>query len=58
MNNRTCILLAVAATLALGAASLVWAPLNQDEGWYLPTATTPSPRDRCFPMCTACSPPW
>jgi len=38
MKPRTCMMLAVAATLTLGAAALIWAPLNQDEGWYLLSA--------------------
>lgn len=38
MKLHTSIALATAASLLLAAAALWWAPLNQDEGWYLMAA--------------------
>lgn len=38
MNLKTGTVLLLLLALALGAAALVFAPLNQDEGWYLAAA--------------------
>lgn len=38
MRIRLCILLSLLATIGLAAIAFWWAPLNQDEGWYLMAA--------------------
>lgn len=38
MKLRTCILLSIIASALLAAIAVWWAPLNQDEGWYLMAA--------------------
>jgi hypothetical protein len=38
LSTQTCTLLACGATCVLAAVSIWWAPLNQDEGWYLMAA--------------------